>query len=244
MKRNTIAVFKNQFNEFKSSKIQWLLVLIAPLVAFVFPRVLALEVTAGIEYWDYPNQVAPVVGVLVTSAISLCIFALTVAGHRKNGYLSDTKLIPYLLGVGGFYLILTMVGAVFVALAGQLGGFTFANFMLITLLTFICSALIGAIIGILSKSKQMAFQIVYPLSAVIILVFKYRNGVPAIPLEQIRPHINWLYLERMNNMLFEVHTGNFIVDVYFMLGNIVVLTVVLTILYNYHRKTSANASEE
>jgi len=35
----------------------------------------------------------------------------------------------------------------------------------------------------------------------------------------------------MNSMLFEVHTGNFIVDTYFMLGNIAVLAVVFAVLF-------------
>ena len=209
-------------------KILWLLVAIAPIAAFIFPRILELG-TGGAEYWDYPNQVAPVVGVLVISATTIIIFALIVAKHYKN--------TPYLLRVGGFYLLLTMTSAVLIALAGQLGGSAFANFMLIALLTFVCSALVGAIIGLLSKNEKTALKIVYPLAVVIILAFKYRNTVPALQLiNPIRPFISWLYLERMNNMLFEVHTGNFIVDVYFMLGNIAVLIVVFTILFKLQKK--------
>jgi hypothetical protein len=103
--------------------------------------------------------------------------------------------------------------------------------MLVVLLTFICSALVGAIIGLLSKNEKMAEKIAFPLALAIALFAKYRNGVPAFPLEEIRPHITWLYTERFNFMMLEIHTGDFITGIFIMLGNIAVLAVVFAVLF-------------
>jgi len=92
--------------------------------------------------------------------------------------------------------------------------------------------LIGAIIAVLAVDSKTALMASYPFALVFVLVFKYRNGVPAFQMANpIRPFISWFYMERVNHMLVEVHTGDFLIDALVVLGNIAVLVVVVAILH-------------
>jgi len=225
---NAVAVFRNQFKEFIRDKFQLLFFIIWALVTVAWPVISDLGFGES-DNWDYPRQIAPALGVAVAGGFTIWIFASVVAKHRANGYLSSVKLTSYLLGVSGFYITLSMVMAVFIALVGLLSGLALVNYMLIILLVVICTMLLGAIIGVLSKNKDTALGVSYPLGIVLLGLIKARNGVYALQiLDPIRPYIRWLYAERINNMLIEVHTGNFMSDVYVVLGNIAVLAIIFT----------------
>lgn len=231
-RNDVMSVFANQFKEFRSDKMQLLFYIIWAVVTFAWPLISSMGFGEP-ENWDYPRQIAPALGILVAGGAALFIFAQVVAGHRENGYLSKANPISYFLGVGGFYAVLNMIMAVCIALVGELSGRSMVNYVLLILLATICANLVGAIIGILSKDQKTALLISYPIGLMLVFLFKFRNGVPAVQIiNPIRPFISWFYMERINFMLMEVHTGDFLVDVFVVLGNVTVLAIVVAVLYN------------
>lgn len=228
---NISTIFSNHFYEFRKDKIQ-LIFFVAWTVVTLAWSILNGMGLSGAEYWEYPRQVAPVLGIVIAGGPMIVIFALVFAKHRENGYVSSVKPISYFLGVGAFYAILNMIMAVYIALVGAISGLAIVNFIILVLLATICAMLIGAIIAVLAVDSKTALMASYPFALVFVLVFKYRNGVPAFQMANpIRPFISWFYMERVNHMLVEVHTGDFLIDALVVLGNIAVLVVVVAILH-------------
>jgi len=235
--KNTLSVFKNQFNAFRPDKFQLLFYLVWAIVTILWPLISGLGFGEA-EYWDYPRQIAPALGLIVAGGLTIWIFASTVTKHAENGDLFRVKLSAYLLGVGGFYLVLNVMMAIFIALVGTLAGFALVNYVLILALTTICTMFIGAIIGILSHNSKMALQISYPIGLVFVMLFKFRNGIPAFQMiNPIRSYINWFYMERVNHMLVDVYTGLMISDVMVLLGNIIVLGLIFVVLFKFKVKS-------
>ena len=232
--RDVAVVFRNQFNKFRANKFQMIFFLVWAVVTLLWPLISSLGLGEP-DNWDYPRQIAPALGLIIAGGLTILIFASETAEQRENGSLARAKLASYFLGVGGFYVVLSMIMAVFIALVGTLSGLALVNYMLIILLAIICAFLIGSIIGVLSKTTQMALTISYPIGLALALLFKFRNGVPAFQMiNPIRPYINWFYMERINKMLIEVHTGNFISDILVILGNIAVLAIIFAVLYKFN----------
>jgi hypothetical protein len=228
--RTALAVFGNQFKEFRSDKMQLIFFFVWAVVTFAWPLISSMGFGEP-DNWDYPRQIAPALGIAVAGGAMLLIFAPVVARHKENGYLLKTKPVSYFLGIGGFYAVLNMIMAVYIALVGALSGLAIVNYMLLLLLATICAMLIGAIIGILSKDDKTALYTSYPLGFAFVMLFKFRNGVPAFQMiNPIRPFINWFYMERINYMLIEVLTGFNISDILVLLANIFVLSIAIVVL--------------
>jgi len=223
--RNTIAVFKNQINEFRADKEQMLMFVLFPLMAFVQTRVMDMD------YGVYPYQIVTGVAGMFASAILIMLLPQIIAEHRENGSLrfmvmSGIKPGSYLLGIGGFFVILCMAVALFLGWLGEFSGAALVNFLLIMLLGVICSALVAAIVGIVSKNRQKASGIAMPLGFAIALLPMFAEMI-----EPLQPILDLLFIERINHMMLGVHTGDFLPDLYVVLANMVVLAVAFSVLF-------------
>jgi len=223
--RNTIAVFKNQFNEFKADKEQLMLFILFPGLAFFQVRM------TDLDYGVYPYQIVSVVGSMMAGAIMIMALPALIAEHRENGSLrfmvmSGIKPISYLFGVGGFFIVLNMLVAVFLAWLGEFNGTNLINFMLTMFLGFICSMLAAAIIGILSKNRQKALWLAMPIGFALAFLPMFAEA-----LEPIQPLMNFLYIGRLTSMMEAVATGDFMTDLYVILANIAVLTMIFVGLF-------------
>lgn len=223
--RNTIAVFKNQLNEFTADKEQLMMFILFPALAFFQARIMDLD--DGV----YPYQIVKGIASMFASVVMIMFIPPIIAEHRENGSLrfmvmSGIKPISYLLGIGGFFIVINMLVAGFFAWLGEFRGYSLMNFMLTMFLAVSCSILIGAIIGILSKNRQKAIGLSMPIGF----------GLAMLPmfgevLEPIQPFLNILYFERINNMMLEVQTGEFMTDLVIVLANINVLVLIFAGLF-------------
>ena len=225
-----VEVFSKLFNEFRKDKIQLIFFFVWAVVTLAWPTISGMGFGEP-DNWDYPRQIAPALGIVVAGGAMTVIFALVIAKHRENGDWSKVGHLPYFLGIGSFYGVLSIIMAIYTALVGTLSGRALVNYLLIILLATICAMLIGTIIGLLSKDSKTALTASYPVGLALVLLFKFRNGVPAFQMiNPIRPFIDWFYMERANYMLVEVRIGDFAIDVLFMLGNIAVLLILLVVI--------------
>ncbi|MCL2532503.1 MAG: hypothetical protein FWE40_10210 [Oscillospiraceae bacterium] len=234
--RGVAAVFRHQFNKFRRDKIQLAVFILWPVLAIALVIVSMLGFGEPNQY-EHPGQIALGIGVMIAGGYLIgFLFAPVMAENRESGHLFSVKLPAYLLGAGGFYVLLTTAVATIIALIGGLRGVAFAYYLLILLLSLICTALIGSIIGLLAKSPQWALRIGLPIGVAFGLLLKVRNGVPIPMLARVQPFIDWLYTEGLNNMLIEVHTGDIVRSVLVILGNIAVLAIIFGIVYILRRK--------
>lgn len=218
--RNTIAVFKNQFNEFMADKEQLILFILFPALAFFQTRIVDLD------YGMSPSQIVKGMASLFASVVMIMILPPIIAEHRENGSLrfmvmSGIKPFSYLLGIGSFFMVINMLVAGFFVWLGEFRGSALINFMLTMFLAVSCSILIGSIIGIVSKNRQKAVSFSIPIGMGLVMLPMFGEV-----LESIQPLLNILYLERINNMMLEVQTGAFMTDLFVVLVNIAMLVLI------------------
>jgi len=225
--RNTIAVFKNQVQEFKADKEQLIIFILFPAMAFFQTRMVELD--DGV----YPYQIVTAVAGMFVSSIVIMVLPQIIAEHRENGSLrfmvmSGIKPTSYLLGLGGFFLVICMAVALFMAWLGEFTGPVLVNFLLVMLVGLICSTLLAAIIGIVSKNRQKAMGVAMPLGFMIAFL-----PMLAEMLEPLQSILDLLFVERINHMMIAIHTGDFLADLYVVLGNIAVLTALFAVLFKW-----------
>lgn len=223
--RNTVAVFKNQFNEFLSDKEVLLFFVMFPTMVFLQTHI--MELNEGV----YPYMIVKGMGSMFASAFMIMILPQLIAEHHENGSLrfmvmSGIKPISYLMGIGGFFLMLNMISATAFAWMGEFTGTALINFMLTMLLGTVSSILVAAIIGILSKNRQKAMGIALPAGMGLMFLPMLVNAF-----EPLGPILDLLYLGRLDNMMAAVFTGDFMMDVIVILVNIVVLGVIFAVLF-------------
>lgn len=125
--RNTIAVFKNQFNEFMADKEQLIVFILFPALAFFQTRIVDLD------YGVSPSQIVKGMASIFASVVMIMILPPIIAEHRENGSLrfmvmSGIKPISYLMGIGGFFMVINMLVAWFFVWLGEFRGSALINF--------------------------------------------------------------------------------------------------------------------
>ena len=222
---NTIAVFKNQINEFLADKEQLLMYAIFPLLALLQTRVMDLD------YGVYPYQIISVFGAMFTASVMIMLLPAVIAEHRENGSLrfmvmSGIKPGSYLLGIGGFFLLMNMLVALFFAWLGEFTGSALGRFLLTMFLAFVCSTLVAAIIGILSKNRQKAMGLSLPIGMGVAFLPMFAGSI-----EPLHAIMDILYIGRINNMMVNVTNQVYYTDLLVVLANIIALLVIFVILF-------------
>jgi len=225
MMRNTLAVFKNQFNEFIADKEQLMLFVLFPGLAFFQARI------ADLDEGVYPYQIAIVFAAMFASTVMVMLIPPIVAEHRENGSLrfmvmSGIKPLSYLSGIGGFFIILNLLVGFYFAWLGAFSGVALVNFLLGVLLGVICSILIGAVIGILSKNRQKAMGFSMPIGMGLAFL-----PIFATSLEALQPIMNVLYLDRIANIMAAGDLAYVMNDIWVVLANVAVLVVIFAGLF-------------
>lgn len=223
--RNTIAVFKNQINELLADKEQLLIFIIFPVLGFFQTRMVELD--EGV----YPYQIVLAVASMFASSVMIMALPQIIAEHRENGSLrfmvmSGIKPTSYLVGVGGFFLVLNILVAGFFAWLGELQGEALWRFLLAFLLAVTCAILVGMVLGVLSKNRQKAISLAMPIGMGIMLLPMFVEII-----EPLQPVLEILYIDRVANMMQEIKTGIPLTDMYVVLVNIAVLLLVFAVLF-------------
>jgi ABC-2 type transport system permease protein len=85
--------------------------------------------------------------------------------HKSLRFLvmAGVKPYEYLLGIGGFVLLICTIVSIIFGLIGGFEGLMFVKFISILILGSIASTILGATIGILSKNQQAATALSTPI---------------------------------------------------------------------------------
>ena len=153
--------------------------------------------------------------------------------------IAGVKPHQYMLGLGGFTLILAIPTLAVFGLIGGYGPEAFAVFMLLSLLGCIPSAILGAVVGIFSKNVQQSSAIYTPLMIII-------GFLPFISLfnETVQRLAYPLFTQQIFMRIADITffgsgvdyeatyvTQDFINSVLIILGNIVVFGLLFIIAY-------------
>lgn len=81
--------------------------------------------------------------------------------------MSDVKSLQYLTGVGGYVWLICMLGAAFIAGTANYGGRQMLLYLIVMGIGIAVSVIVGAAIGMFSRSQMMATSIVMPVMMVL-----------------------------------------------------------------------------
>ena len=162
--KNSIIIFRKQMKDTGKN--------IALLIQFVMFPLMAVIMENAIQLEDMPEHFF--VGMFAVMHIGMAPLNVTTAiiaeEKEKNtlrGLLfANVKPTEYLIGVGGYVFSACMVGAVVFDVLGGYRGGQFVLFLLIMAAGIVVSMLLGAVIGIRSKSQIAATTISTPVMMV------------------------------------------------------------------------------
>lgn len=162
--KNSIIIFKKQVKDTGRN--------MALLIQFIMFPLMAVIMENAIQLDNMPEHFF--VGMFAVMHIGMAPLNVTtaiIAEEKEKNTLrtllfANVRPVEYLLGVGGYVFGACMVGAVVFDILGGYGGKEFGLFLLIMAAGVIVSMLIGAVVGIRSKSQIAATTIMTPVMMV------------------------------------------------------------------------------
>ena len=194
---NIAAIFKKQLKDTLKNKMV--------LIQFVMFPVMTLIMNSSIKMQDMPkNFLVNLFATMYIGMAPLTSIASIISEEKEKNTLrvlimSNVKPHEYLLGIGSYVWLACMFGSTVICIAGGYNlqtGITFMGIMAAGILT---SLLIGAIIGIWSKTQMMATSITVP----VMMVFSF---VPMLSMfnSTIEKIARIIYSEQISRMLSQI----------------------------------------
>jgi len=145
------------------------------LIQFVMFPVITVIMENAIHIEGMPEHYfANLFAVMYMGMAPLTSIAAVIAEEKEKNTLrvlrlSNVKALEYLLGNAIYIWSVCMLGSLVIGVAGGYRGTTLLTFMVIMALGHLCSLLVGASLGVISKSQMQATS----LSVPVMLVFSF-----------------------------------------------------------------------
>ena len=194
---NVAAIFKKQLKDTLKNK--------TVLIQFVMFPVMTLIMNNAIKMQDMPkNFFVNLFATMYIGMAPLTSIASIISEEKEKNTLrvlimSNVKPYEYLLGIGSYVWFACMLGGIVICAAGGYNLQTSIVFMGIMAIGILTLLLIGAIIGIWSKTQMMATSIAVP----VMMVFSF---VPMLSLfnSTIEKIAKIIYSEQISRMLSQI----------------------------------------
>ena len=195
---NIIAIFKKQLKDTLKNK--------TVLIQFVLFPIMTLIMNNAIKMPDMPeNFFVTLFATMYIGMAPLTSMAAILSEEKEKNTLrvlimSNVKPQEFLLGIGSYVWFACMLGGIVICAAGKYDlqtGIAFLGIMAVGILT---SLLIGAIIGIWSRSQMMATSLAVP----VMMVFSF---IPMLSMfnHSIEKFAKILYSEQIIRMLSQIN---------------------------------------
>lgn len=199
---NIIAIFKKQVKDTVKNK--------TVLIQFLMFPVLTLIMSRAVKIDGMPeNFFVKLFAVMYIGMAPLTSMAAVIAEEKEKNTLrvllmSNVKPYEYLLGVGSYIWCACVIGAGVICAAGSLGLRESVLFMTVMAVGILASMLIGAAVGIFSKTQMMATSITVP----VMMIFAF---LPMMALfnATIAKIAKFVWSEQISRMLDQIGTGRF-----------------------------------
>lgn len=197
--KNIVAIFKKQLKDtWKNRTI---------LIQFVMFPVMTLIMNNAIKMQEMPEHFF--VNLFATMYIGmapLTSMAAIISEEKEKNTLrvlimSNVKPYEYLLGIGSYVWFACMIGGIVICAAGRYNLQTSIAFMGIMAIGILTSLLIGAIIGVSSKTQMMATSITVP----VMMIFSF---APMLSLfnSTIKKIARIIYSEQISRMFNQINS--------------------------------------
>lgn len=201
---NILAIFKKQLKDTVKNKTIFIQFVLFPVVTVIMNNTVKIE---GMPENFFVNLFAAMfVGMAPLTSMAAVISEEKEANTLKVLVMSDVKPQEYLIGIGGYILIMCMLGAAVICAAGNYAFKEAVLFMCIMTAGILVSLLIGAAIGVLCKTQMAATSVTVP----VMMIFSF---LPMLSMfnDSIEKIARFTYTEQISRMLGNI--GNLQIDI-------------------------------
>lgn len=196
---NIVAIFKKQLKDTLRNK--------TVLIQFIMFPIMTLIMNSAIKIQGMPeNFFVNLFATMYIGMAPLTSIASIISEEKEKNTLrilimSNVKPYEYLLGIGSYVWLACMLGGLLICTAGKYNLQTSIIFMSIMTIGIITSLLVGAIIGIGSKTQMMATSITVP----VMMVFSF---LPMLSLFNgtFKKFARFVYSEQISRMLNQINS--------------------------------------
>ncbi len=197
--KNIVAIFKKQLKDTLKNR--------TILIQFVMFPVMTLIMNNTIKMQDIPeNFFVNLFATMYIGMAPLTSMAAIISEEKEKNTLrvlimSNVKPYEYLLGIGSYVWFACMIGGLVICAAGTYNLQTSIAFMGIMAIGILTSLLIGAIIGVSSKTQMMATSITVP----VMMIFSF---APMLSLfnSAIKKIAMIIYSEQISRMFNQINS--------------------------------------
>ena len=223
--RSAKAMLKKQFLDTMKNRLILIQFIIMPVMAFLLTELVA-KGSDDIPESMFVTMFAAIfvgMGPLLTTSGAISedrerksLRFLVMAGVRQH---------EYLLGVGGFVLLVCTIISVFFGLIGGFQGIDLIKFILILIFGSATSIVLGAAIGIMSKNQQAATAISVPVFMIFAfcpMIAQFNDSVANIA--------SVLYTQQINEIVNDISLSA-LKPYLIILANLVVFAILFALVY-------------
>ena len=196
MIRRVKAVLKKQILDTLKNRSVLIQFILFPLLALIFTKTVAGTVDDISSDYFITMFAAMYVGMAPAVATVSIIAEEKEKGTLRALLMANVKAHEYLLGIGLYVVLMCLVGSLVFALGGGYQGTVLLNFLLVMTGGILCSTMLGASLGIVSKNQMSAQSITLP----IVMVFSF---TPLIALfnEPFYKLTKFLYTQQIHDLI-------------------------------------------
>ncbi|MBD5486000.1 MAG: ABC transporter permease [Lachnospiraceae bacterium] len=198
--KNSIIIFRKQVKDTGRNLALGIQFIMFPLMSIIMENAIQVEDMP-------PHFFVGMFAVMHIGMAPLNVMAAVISEEKEKNtlrmlFFGSVKPVEYLLGIGGFVFSACMAGTVVFAVVGGYGGVEFLRFLLIMAAGICVSMLLGAVIGILTKSQISATTIATPT----MMVFAF---LPMLAMfnETIAKVADYAYSQQVQLMLNDLASG-------------------------------------
>lgn len=225
--RCTCAVFVKQMKDTLKNKSTLIQFVVFPLLAFVLTELVAKNQSSLAD-----NYFVIVFATMYAGFVPMLTMAAVIAEEKETGALkalmmANVKPWQYLLGTGGYIVLITAIGSCAFGLIGGYAGADFLRFLLVMLCGVLASTLLGAGIGIISKNQMACVAIAMPVAMVaafLPMIAMFNSKVEAVA--------KVLYTQQISYMVGDISPANMMPERFVIIGiNVLVFAGLFAIAY-------------
>jgi len=223
--RSAKAVFLKQWRDTLKNRMILLQFMMMPILAFIMTELVAKP--SG----DIPDGMFVMMfAAMFVGMAPLTTTAGAIAEDRERKSLrflvmAGVKQHEYLLGVGGFVLLVCSVVSVLMGLISGYHSMELVKFILLMILGSATSILLGAAIGIFSKNQQTATAISVP----VFMVFAFFPMIAQFN-ETVEKAASILYTQQINAMIYDL-SGPGVKPMLIIIANLAAFVVLFALAY-------------
>ena len=195
--KNMIAIFRKQCKDTLRNKTILIQFLLFPAITLLMAHTVKIP---GMPEDFFVNLFATMyIGMAPLTSIAAIISEEKEKNTLRVLVMSNVKPCEYLIGVGGYVWLACMAGSLVICMAGHYGWETGLVFMGIMAVGILISLLVGAVIGIGSRTQMMATSITVP----VMMVFSF---LPMLSLFNgtVGKIARFVYSEQISRMLSQI----------------------------------------